>query len=131
MKQDMGLDNVHFLEFMKKDALTRYYRAADIFVLMTVGDVWGLVINEAMACGLPVITTDKCVAGQDLVSDDENGYIVPVGDDAMLTDRLNRIFADPVAVERMAKTSLEKIAPYTIENMAKVHLNALQKNLKG
>lgn len=131
MKQVMGLNNVHFVDFMKKDTLTKYYRASDIFVLMTVGDVWGLVINEAMACGLPVITTDKCVAGLDLVRDGENGYIVPVGDDRALTDRLNGIFADPVGMEQMAKDSLEKIAPYTIENMAKIHLDAMQKNLKG
>lgn len=131
MKQEMGLENVHFVDFMKKDALNQYYRASDVFVLMTVADVWGLVVNEAMACGLPVVTTDKCVAGLDLVKDDENGYIVSVGADGDLTDRLHRIFSDPGNMERMAQSSLEKIAPYTIENMAKIHMEAIKKNLEG
>lgn len=131
MKKEMKLDNIHFVDFMEKDALAQYYRAADVFVLMTVGDVWGLVINEAMANGLPVITTDKCVAGLDLVRDGENGYIVPVGDETALKDRLTKILDDPALMKKMAHASLEKIEPYTIENMARIHMEAFCKNLEG
>ena len=116
---------------MNKDALNEYYRASDVFVLMTVGDVWGLVINEAMAVGLPVITTDKCVAGLDLVKDFENGFLVAVGDDAALCDRLHRIFDDPAIIANMARNSLEKVSPYTIENMARIHMDAFREVLKG
>lgn len=131
MKQDMGATNVHFVKFLKKEELAQYYKASDVFVLMTVGDVWGLVINEAMAKGLPVITTDKCVAGLELVTDDDNGYIIPVGDDQALTDRLNKILPDADRLAQMAKRSLERIAPYTIENMARLHMEAFEKNLRG
>lgn len=131
MKQDMGATNVHFVKFLKKEELAQYYKASDVFVLMTVGDVWGLVINEAMAKGLPVITTDKCVAGLELVTDDDNGYIIPVGDDQALTDRLNNILPDADRLAQMAKRSLERIAPYTIENMARLHMEAFEKNLRG
>ena len=131
LKEEMGLQNVHFVEFMNKDALNEYYRASDVFVLMTVGDVWGLVINEAMAVGLPVITTDKCVAGLDLVKDFENGFLVAVGDDAALCDRLHRIFDDPAIIANMARNSLEKVSPYTIENMARIHMDAFREVLKG
>lgn len=130
MKQEMSLDNVHFVDFMNKDALMQYYRAADVFVLMTLGDVWGLVINEAMSNGLPVITTDRCVAGLDLVKDDENGYIIPVGNDCALTDRLTKMFADATLLEKMGYRSLEKIEPYTIENMAKIHMEAFKKKME-
>lgn len=51
MRASLGLDNVHFVGFQKKEALSRYYRAADLFVLPTREDIWGLVINEAMAYG--------------------------------------------------------------------------------
>lgn len=78
MKKKLKLTNVHFIDFMPKKELADYYRAADIFVLPTREDIWGLVINEAMAYGLPVVTTEKCVAGVEMVCEGHNGYIVPV-----------------------------------------------------
>ena len=127
MKKDMRLENVHFVEFLNKEELAQYYRASDVFVLMTVGDVWGLVINEAMAHGLPVITTNKCVAGLDLIENGKNGYIVNVGDDDTLSKKLEYIFAEPTLMENMGKESLKKISEYTIENMANIHINAIKK----
>ena len=76
----MGLKNINFLEFEKKEVLYKYYKAADLFILPTREDIWGLVINEAMAHGLPVITTKKCVAGMELVIKGVNGEIVEVED---------------------------------------------------
>ncbi len=127
MKKDMHLENVHFVEFLNKEELAQYYRASDVFVLMTVGDVWGLVINEAMAHGLPIITTNKCVAGLDLIENDKNGYIVDVGDDDALRKRLEHILEDTTLMEDMGKQSLKKISEYTIENMANIHINAIKK----
>ena len=124
--EDTGLKNIHFVEFMDKESLKEYYRAADIFALMTVGDVWGLVINEAMACGLPVITTDKCVAGVELIENGKNGDIVKVGDDKALADRVQKILHVPGTTEEMGCQSLKTIQNYTIENMAKVHMEAFK-----
>lgn len=115
-----GLSNVHFIGFRKKEALEEYYRAADLLVLPTKSDVWGLVINEAMAQGLPVITTDRCVAGMELVENGINGYIVPVSDNAALTTAVNRTLSEDY--RKMGEAALEKIRPYTIENMAASHL---------
>ena len=124
LRDDLGLTNVHFVGFQKKDALANYYRAADLFVLPTREDIWGLVINEAMAYGLPVITTDRCVAGLELVEDGVNGYIVPVEDIEALADTIQKVFeAD---FQKMGEASLEKIRPYTIENMAKIHAEILK-----
>lgn len=117
-----GLENVHFVDFMDKEALKEYYRAADVFVLMTVGDVWGLVINEAMACGLPVITTDKCVAGLELVKAGVNGYIVKVGDDKALADCIRKLFERDDCIPAVGAESIKSIQNYTIENMAKRHM---------
>ncbi len=121
MKKEMKLETVHFVEFKKKEELKEYYRASDIFTLMTVGDVWGLVINEAMACGLPVITTDKCVAGVELVKNGLNGYIVPVGDEQALVAHVEEILKTEGMVEKMGNHSLELIQDYTIENMVSIH----------
>ena len=114
------LDRVHFVGFQKKQELLDWYRAADLLVLPTKSDVWGLVINEAMACGLPVITTDQCVAGLDLVKDGVNGYVVPVGDGEALAEKIRAVLkAD---YRKMGEAALETIRPYTIENMAKAHV---------
>ena len=116
-----ALSNVHFVGFKKKEALEEYYRAADVLVLPTKSDVWGLVINEAMAQGLPVITTDRCVAGVELVENGVNGYIVPVNNNSALEAAINRILSEDYGA--MGKASLEKIRPYTFENMAKAHVD--------
>lgn len=119
LRQELGLNNVHFLGFQSKETLVKYYRAADVFVLPTREDIWGLVINEAMAYGLPVITTDRCVAGLELVEDGVNGYIVPVRDVEALAEKMNAILGSDL--QAMGRAALEKVQPYTIENMAKVH----------
>ena len=125
---ELSLTNVHFLGFMKKDRLVQFYKAADLFVLPTREDIWGLVINEAMAFGLPVVTTDHCVAGLELVEDDVSGYIVPVGDVNALADKMNRILSADYAA--MGAAALETVRPYTIENMAKTHVEIFSKQEK-
>ena len=119
LREELQLNNVHFLGFQSKETLVKFYKAADVFVLPTREDIWGLVINEAMAYGLPVITTDRCVAGLELVEDDVNGYIVPVRSVEALAEKMNRILK--CDLRAMGEASLEKIRPYTIENMARVH----------
>lgn len=121
--EEKDLKNVHFVGFRKKEELARYYRAADLLVLPTWSDVWGLVINEAMAQGLPVVTTDQCVAGLELVEDGINGYIVPARDCTALTEAVNRVLA--ADYRKMGASSLEKIRPYTIENMVKAYVDVL------
>ena len=121
--RELGLKNIHFEGFKKKEALVKYYQAADLFVLPTREDIWGLVINEAMAYGLPVVTTDRCVAGLELVENGVNGYLVPVEDWQILADSLSAVLhADR---EKMGAASLEKIRGYTIENMVTAHLDLL------
>lgn len=115
-----GLKNIHFVSFMKSADLKKCYMAADVFVLPTRQDVWGLVINEAMAAGLPVITTDRCVAGIELVDQE---YIVPVGNAEALSDRIKLFMENDELRWQVGSRNLEKIREYTIENMARVHWN--------
>lgn len=124
LRDERMLQNIHFLDFQPKERLNLIYKAADLFVLPTREDIWGLVINEAMAYGLPVITTDRCVAGLDLVEDGVNGYIVPVGEEKVLAEKMN--LALKADLQAMGAASLKKIRPYTIENMAKAHVDILE-----
>lgn len=125
MKEKLGVKNVFFINFKTKEELKEYYKAADIFCLQTRGDVWGLVINEAMANGLPVITTNRCVAGLELVENDVNGYIVPVENSKILAEKINYVLENDAVREKMAQNSLKKIKDWTIENMAERHCEVL------
>lgn len=120
-----SLTNVHFVGFQKKEELAQYYLACDALALPTKSDVWGLVLNEAMARGLPVITTDRCGAGLELIRDGCNGYLVPVGDQDVLVRRLAELFAGDY--RQMGAAALETIRPYTLENMAQTHVRILER----
>ena len=123
MKADLHLERVHFVDFMNKQDLVEYYKAADLFVLPTREDIWGLVINEAMAYGLPVVTTDRCVAGAELVENGITGQIVPAED----VDQLRAAIIENVDyLDSVSQTCLHKIGLYTIEEMAKEHMQYLK-----
>lgn len=126
IKNENQLDNVHFLEFKNSHDLEEYYKIANIFVLPTREDIWGLVINEAMAKGLPIVTTNKCVAGLELVENEKNGFIVPVDNEEELKKAIEKIINNKKLQETMSNNNIEKIKSYTIENMAKVHIKIFE-----
>lgn len=120
LAKDIGTTNVHFVSFKSKSELERYYMAADIFVHPTREDIWGLVVNEAMAKGLPVITTNRCIAGLELVTEKNLGAIVPVGNVYSLRQAI--INSLQLAGTDVAKQILKKISDYSVEKMAKRHI---------
>jgi glycosyltransferase involved in cell wall biosynthesis len=126
MRDALARDNVVFIGHKSKEELRGYYRAADVFVLMTRGDAWGLVVNEAMSCGLPVITTDKCVAGHELVENDVNGFLIDSESWRKCADSLKMLFENDDMCKKMGLNSLKKIRLYTIEEMVLVHLAELE-----
>lgn len=70
------ISDIRIFPFMSQSDLKQVYRHADGFILASKSDeTWGLVINEAMACGLPVIVSNKCGAAQTLVRDGDNGFL--------------------------------------------------------
>lgn len=124
--KQFNLNNVHFIDFMSKRELSRYYKASDIFVLPTREDIWGLVINEAMSYGLPVITTDKCVAGIEMVHDGLNGFIIPADNIDALKSSLNKA----VNYKFDSNISLKTAREYSIENMVQKHMDVFDKFIK-
>ena len=125
MVQENQLTNVHFVDFKLKDELNEYYRAADLFVLPTREDIWGLVINEAMAQGLPVITTNRCVAGLELIQKPVLGQLVPIEDAEALANAIQSELEN--SSEERTSQVLKKIKQYTIEQMARVHMECLER----
>lgn len=122
-----SINNVHFLSFLEYEKLKEYYLSADVFVLPTREDVWGLVINEAMANGLPVITTTSCVAGVEMIEEGVNGYLVPKNNVEQLVEKTNKILNSEDLQHSMSLKSLEKVQSYTIENMAETTVSIFKK----
>ena len=123
--EEFGLKNIEFMGYKEKEELINFYKAADLFVHPTSTDVWGLVINEAMACGLPVITTEMCIAGEALIEDGKNGYLLPVGDVDALSKCIYKILKDEEIIFKMSTESIKRVREYTFENMANVHIKLL------
>lgn len=126
IKKKYELHNIHFIGFKDKYELKEYYNAADIFVLPTREDIWGLVIEEAMACGLPIISTERCAAALELVKNNENGYIIPVENVDKLTASILSILNSKETIERWGMRSINIVHSYTIEKMVEKHLIALE-----
>lgn len=129
--REHGLKNVTLLDFMEKERLTGMYRQADLFVLPTREDIWGLVINEAMASGLPVITTDRCIAGMELIRQGKNGYVIPAENPRRLAMAINRMLSNPEKMEAMGQNSLEAVKGKTMKDIAEGHIRAIDDYLDG
>lgn len=97
---------------------------------MTRGDTWGLVINEAMANGLPVITTKRCVAGVELIKDGENGYIIDVDDTEALVNKILTLRDNEELCRQMSLTNINKMQTNTIDQIAKNHIQVLESFFK-
>jgi glycosyltransferase involved in cell wall biosynthesis len=121
--------NVKIIGFEQKNLIFKYYKSADLFVLPTREDIWGLVVNEAMACGIPVITTNRCIAGIELIEDGINGYIVEVGNSLDLKEKIFELLQNDNLCKKMASNNVKKMHGNTIENIAKSHIDVIQKFL--
>lgn len=120
-KESKGLTNVHFVGYKDKNELYRYYAAADVFVLLSRADAWGIAIYEAMMFSLPIISSDKCVGGIELVEDGVNGYIVGLDNVDGIQTQISYLLYDNNRLEAYGKSSLKRIVKYTIENSTEEH----------
>ncbi|MDI6889639.1 MAG: glycosyltransferase [Thermodesulfovibrionales bacterium] len=108
-----NIGNVFFVGFKNQSELPKYYTIADVFVLPSSYEPWGLAINEAMCFGLPIITTEAVAASADLVCHGENGFIYPVGDIDKLTNSLSKLLQETELRIKMGKRSSEIIAKWS------------------
>ena len=105
---DRHLTGVHLLGFRNQAELPRLYALADVFVLPSAEEPWGLVINEAMCSGLPIVASESVGAAADLVQPGYNGFRFPPGDIPALAQALRQALEDG-AKERLGQASLKII----------------------
>lgn len=109
-----GLD-VRFAGFVNQTELPKFYAMCDAFVLPTLDDPRGTVINEAMACGLPVVVTDRTGPIGDIARHGDNAFVFPAGDAGALATWLERLASDDALRERMGHRSHDIIADWSYQ----------------
>lgn len=124
--KETGVDNIHFEGFKNHAELRKYYIAADIFVFPTREDIWGLVLNEAMAYGLPCIASRQAIASCEMIEDGKNGYLVDPEDIDRMAEMLNYLANHKEEGIRVGKEALKKAEEYTIERMALRHMDIFE-----
>ena len=107
---------------------TAWYAAADLFAFPTLHDPWGLVVNEAMAFGLPIVATDAAGCAPDLVQG--NGLVVPAGNVDALAAALAQLLTDEALRCEMGQRSRAIIADYTVEAACSTFLRAIHHALE-
>lgn len=112
--QEKKMENVVLTGFVNQSEISKYYAAADVFVMCSQLDAWGLAVNEAMCFNLPLLLSDKTCCADDLVQEGENGFTYPHDREDLLVERL-RFFAHcPEGVlTRMGERSWERVQQYS------------------
>ena len=122
--EQYNVTNVTFLGFKQKEEIREYYAAADLFFLPTREDIWGLVIAEAMSYGLPVVTTDKCVAGVELLNNQK--YAIVCSENyKQMAESIQTIMRDYWI--DYGRQNFKIAQSYTIEQMTKDHLSSFER----
>ncbi len=105
----LALADVVFTGFVNQAELPAVYAAADVFVLASENEPWGLIVNEVMCAGLPVVVADEVGCVPDLVENGGNGRTVPAGDATAIAAALREVLHDEERREAMGQRSLEII----------------------
>jgi glycosyltransferase involved in cell wall biosynthesis len=111
-------ERIHFVGFRNQTELPAFYKAANALVLPSdARETWGLVVNEAAACGIPAIVSSAAGCAPDLIETEYTGYTYPVGDRTALADRM-RILQERCqhAPTTLRRALANKVHDYSIEN---------------
>ncbi len=110
-----GLDTVRFAGFRNQTEMPAWYAMADLLILPSRLEPWGLVVNEAMNAGCAILASDRVGAAQDLVRGGVNGAVFPAGSVPALARALEALFADPARLAEMGRQCLAVIAGWSFE----------------
>lgn len=104
----------------------KYYAISDLFVLPSREEVWGLVVNEAMSAGLPVVVSEISGSAKDLVVDDFNGYKFETNSIFDLAEKIEMLLSDETKAVKFGKNSLELIKSFDSVNAAKPYFDLVK-----
>lgn len=113
LTRELACEDVHFFGYVGFPQNVEFYEAADVFVLPSLHEPWGLVVNEAMIMGLPVIVSSKVGCRKDLVGQGENGFIFEDGDEAGLIQAMEWMLNADMSL--FGQNSLDKLKEWNFE----------------
>jgi glycosyltransferase involved in cell wall biosynthesis len=118
-------NNIYHFNAVDWREIPKFYTKSDCIILPSFSEAWGLVINEAMICGLAAIVSDRCGCAEDLVQD--VGLIFPTGDLEKLEEAMLKVAQNPESLAQMKANSTLKIENYKAEAVAQRIVNGLIK----
>lgn len=119
----LGVQGVQWMGYKQPSELPEIYARADVLVLPSLREPWGLVVNEAMACGLTVLVSERCGCVPELVYPGLNGYVFDPHDPASLLKLLTRISRAPDRVAEMGDYGRQLVARFTPASWARALLD--------
>ena len=122
-------ERIRYAGFQSPDALPGFFAQADVFVLPSRYDGWGVVVNQALGAGLPVLCSDQVGAGYDLVSP-ENGFTFRADDSHDLAEKMRRFTTTPTLAETFGAASRARAAEWLPASGAERWVRALETILK-
>lgn len=117
---------ISFTGFLNQSQIARAYACGDVLVLPSVGETWGMVVNEAMACGLPALVSDRVGCGPDLVTAEQTGLIFPHGNVSALSASMVNMARDQVRLTQMGHEAQKRLQRYSLEVAVDGVLQALE-----
>lgn len=124
-------DRVHLPGFLQQDQLLPYFAHAECFVHASLQEQWGLVVNEAMAAGLPVLVSERCGCYGDLIVEGVNGFGFDPECVEQLTDRLLKISSEFVDRQAMGEAAFAHIQNFSPDRFAESLIQATQQCLSA
>jgi glycosyltransferase involved in cell wall biosynthesis len=106
---------IRFPGFVHREQLATLYALAEMLVLPTYTDTWGLVVNEAMACGLPVILSRAAGCAPDLIKESWNGLLIPPTDVPLLAAAMESLATQPDVCAKLGAHSAQHISHFSSE----------------
>jgi glycosyltransferase involved in cell wall biosynthesis len=120
-------ESVRLVGYARYSELPKWYAVSSVFVHPATREPWGVSVNEAMACGLPVVASSSVGSSYDLIQDGANGYRYPSGDFEALADRLVQIASRPDHGRALGECSQGLIKAWDFEATMKSLESALHK----
>jgi 1,2-diacylglycerol 3-alpha-glucosyltransferase len=124
---ELGLKHsIHLPGFLQQDEMLPYFAHASCFIHASIQEQWGLVVNEAMAAGLPVLVSNRCGCFEDLIKEGINGFGFNPNDSQQLTQLMVKISSGEVDLQAMGQASLKRIEKFSPDDFAEGLMQAVE-----
>jgi glycosyltransferase involved in cell wall biosynthesis len=124
---DNQLEGVCFIDGKQWFEIPEFMALADVFILPSFSEPWGLVVNEAMACGMPVLVSERCGSAADLVIENENGYTFDPFDVKEMASKMNEFVVKPEIIGQFGLKSKQIIQNFSPEKVASNMMDGFKK----